>query len=199
MRQPVMTLLELSSPPSLAAPVTGELPHHAPLAPLNPKANFEKMTQIMFEASNMPDTYIRIQFVLSLYASGRTSFATLIMVSPTWYPSMKVSLFPTLSSVWTLLVVTSLNYLSRIMTEKGYSFITTADCEIGRDIKEKLCYIALDFESEMNVAAASSSLDKSYEISDGQVITISSERFRAPSLSFSLLSLVWILHCEVRH
>lgn len=67
--------------------------------------------------------------------------------------------------------------LMKLLQEQGVCMRTTAEMEIVREIKEKCCCVALDYEAELTGGGASGR-ELHYTMPDGQVVTLATERFR---------------------
>jgi len=147
-------------------------------APLNTGSNREKMAQIMFETFNVPALYVANQAALSMYASGRITGTVVDLGDSASHVS------PIYEGFALPHAAQRLNVAGRDLTdalvaqlgERGYPIQTAAEREVVIEIKEKLCYVAYDFEKELGVPTRSPSTERSYELPDGRVLTIGNER-----------------------
>jgi actin-related protein len=145
-------------------------------ASFSPRANRERTAQVMFEVFNVPAMSVRDQAVLSLSASGRTTGCVLdcgegvCRAVPVYEGLALPDAVSRLDLAGTELTV----QMMQLANERGYGFGTLSEQEIVRDMKEKHAYVALDYDQEMAQAAAT----VAYELPDGTVIHLGSERFR---------------------
>ena len=155
-------------------------------APMNPRTNREKMTQIMFELFSVPGLYVNIQAVLALYASGRTTGVVLDSGDGVTHtvPIYDGYALPHAILRLNLAGRDLTHYLQRILVQRGYTFTSSAEKEIVRELKEKSCYVAVDFESEYEKSQQSDECIEQHELPDGSIMTINDERFRAAEVLF---------------
>ena len=148
-------------------------------APFNPKENRENMAQIMFEAFNVPGLYIAIQAVLSLYCFGKNTGIVGDMGDGVTHfvPIFEGYSLPHAVIRIDLAGRDLTEYMRFLLTEIGIRFSTTSEKEIIRNIKERACYIALDYEND-NVEPFD------YELPDGTHAIVKHHRIKCPEALF---------------
>lgn len=129
----------------------------------------------MFELFNVPNTALTSKSVLSLYSNAKTTG----LVVDSGCDSTQV--IPILNGFQIPNTMQSIpvggrhvtQYMMQLVNDRGYSFTTSKDLEKVIDLKEKLCYCALDFNNEL--ATSSREMDQQYKLPDGIFVKVNTE------------------------
>merc|ERR1740121_1510611 len=155
--------------------------------PLNPAANREKMTQMMFDIFGVPAIFIAITSVLALYSAGRSSGIVIDSGDAVTY-TVPVNEGYTITHAIVRLNLAGremTEHLMQLLNERGYSFTTTNERELVREIKEQHCFVSTNFDDDLATANnRSGDMERTFEMPDGTIIRLSSERFRCPEVLF---------------
>lgn len=152
-----------------------------------------KTTEIWFEEFDVPALYFATAAKMSLFAEHITTGVAvelgggLLQIVPVYQGHVIQHAVKRFNLGGHNLI----EYFIRLLKESGTTLTTSAHFEIARDMLEKNGFVAQHFAEELEKSASSEQVDKSYELPDGQVITMRSERFRAiePLFQPSLLGM----------
>lgn len=152
-------------------------------APMNPLENRQRAVEIMFECFRVPFSYVAMQAVLALYAAGRTTGVVFdsgdgvshsVPVYDGYTLPHAVQRFPLAGADVTA-------HLRKLLQEQGVCMRTSAELEIVREMKERCCCVAVDYDSELREASCE---EMCYTLPDGHTVILGSERIRAPEILF---------------
>ncbi|CAH1999065.1 unnamed protein product [Acanthoscelides obtectus] len=154
--------------------------------PMNPLKNKEKMIEVVFEKYGFAGAYVAIQAVLTLYAQGLITGVVVDSGDGVTHicPIFEQYTLPHLTRRLDIAGRDITRYLIKLLLLRGYAFNHSADFETVRKMKEKLCYIGYDIETEKRLALETTVLVEPYTLPDGRVIKVGGERFEAPEALF---------------
>ncbi|KAM6045682.1 LOW QUALITY PROTEIN: actin-1-like [Theristicus caerulescens] len=150
-------------------------------APLNPLQNWEKMME-MFEGFLGLAMYAAIRAALALCASARITGTAVDSGDGVTHsvPIFEGYCLPHASRL-DIAGRDISEYFMKLLLESGHTSVSTAEREIVRDSKEKLCYIALDPMQEMK--AKPEEIMK-YRLPDNNIVQTGNQLFCAPETLF---------------
>ncbi|XDA90791.1 hypothetical protein R6Z07F_020397 [Ovis aries] len=150
---------------------------------LNPRETREKTTEVMFETFNVPAFYLSNHAVVALYASASV---TGLVVDSGDGITCTVPIFEgySLPHAVTKLYVAGRDiteHLTRLLLASGCNYPCILNKALVDDIKESLCYVALEPEKEL--CKKPEEIMKEYKLPDGNVIHLGDQLYQTISNS----------------
>ena len=145
------------------------------------------MAEILFESFGVPALYVATQAILALYAAGKVTGLVVDSGDGVTHvvPIQEGFLIRHAVKRINLAGRDVTEYLAKLLTARGFYFRSSAEMEIVREIKEKLCYFALDYQAELQKAKRmAKAIAATYLLPDGRVIELVEERFQAPEIMY---------------
>lgn len=148
-------------------------------SPLNSKQNQQRMIEILFNKFNISAVSVVNTGVLSVYSAyietglSIDSGEGVTYIVPVYRGSAISNAIVKLEFAGGNIT----NYLMNYLKQQGIRLLK----EIVEEVKQDLCYVALDFNKEMSTP---SKPPKSFYLADGPPINLEKERFRAPEAMF---------------
>ncbi|EFJ41468.1 actin-related protein Arp2 [Volvox carteri f. nagariensis] len=154
---------------------------------MNPTANRQRMLEVMFEKYGFSGANMQIQAVLTLYAQGLLTGLVLDSGDGVSHAVAVVDgyAFPHQTKRLNVAGRHVTSHLLELLQRRGYALSHTSDLDTVRDIKERLAYVAFDYQKELKLARETTQLMRSYTLPDGRVIRLGPERFMAPEAMFN--------------
>ncbi|MFX0064744.1 MAG: actin, cytoplasmic 2 [Candidatus Hermodarchaeota archaeon] len=150
----------------------------------NTDQNRVKTAEILFESFNIPALHIANSSRLSLGATGLTTGLVVDIgaggtdIVPIWENYVIWN-----SSRYFNIGGEDITYqLKELISQNKVQFLEWLDLELIRDIKERLCYVALE---PTETIFSQEHIEKEYVLPDGEILTIGLERFQAPEILFN--------------
>lgn len=150
---------------------------------LNPKAQREKMVQIMFEKFNVPKTYIANAPTLALYGYGRT---TGLVVDSGENSTSIVPIYEgyALPHAINRFIFGGAAITDILMNRLKFTATSSVSRHLANKIKEEFVYLAADYDTEIKRFENDPSLSKSYILPDGTAINIGRSAFQCSEVLF---------------
>nr|AAD24476.1 actin [Sterkiella nova] len=155
-------------------------------SPLTPEFIREQTVQMMFETFNVPSLYMAISAALQLHSIGKTTGIVCDIGDSATHavPVKDGFVIPDTSSRIQLAGKDLTSFMAKVLRERGYNFTSSDELQIVSDMKEKICFVALDYVETLKTSQEGSTYEKSYELPDGKIVSVGDARFKCPEYLF---------------